>query len=140
MTPFLEPLSIIQTKLTKKNFGFFFQFHLITTPVCSVFNAFWHVWDKYFILPWVAKPPTGLFIIFDLWENCSRGQNLRKIAVYREPWLWSYMGGSFLLHTGCTFLKMKHFTPTLELLFGNFLLKIRGSNSGYHLIRYTRVL
>ena len=124
----------------KKILDFFFQFHLTTMPICSVFDAFWHVWDKYLILPWVAEVATGLFSNFNLWEKCSRGQILRLSAVYRELWLWSYMGGSFLLHTGALFSKSNNFAPTLKLVFENFLLKIRPSNFRYHLTRYTRAL
>ena len=47
-------------------------------PVCSVFDAFWYVWYKYFILACVGKAPTGLFSNFSLWENCSKGLEYAK--------------------------------------------------------------
>ena len=78
MTPFLGPLSMYKQNWQKEIWTFFLQFHLITMPICSVFDAFWYVWVKYFILPWVAEPPLGFFSTFNLWGNSSRGSEPAK--------------------------------------------------------------
>ena len=139
--PVLGTSELIQTKfLKKKNWIFFLQFHVISMPVCSVFDAFWYVWYKYFILACVGKAPTGLFSNFSLWENCSKGLEYAK---NREiPLIFALK-----IHGRVIFTTYKvHFFPKATFyshfgaVFGTFILKIMPSNSRYLLTRYTRVL